>query len=261
MKMKIALLATAFALAASATQASTHVARRAKAKKTKGSKSAPSGPINGCSFEDRLYFSDTYAEMVDLMSDAAQALALRIETGRRADPPNNDGVMAYLSGNRTDAEAEFAAFMDDVAAPDFTASVTSYRRTVNFEAPVIQIPYPSLATFLSGMGTPPDDFVPGFYAILPFRGMFLNPNGGSMGYAKCDGLTATTTVRTIDVFIAVGLATDLGGDGTLDNESAIAKILMGWEYSEGQWGLKTLDLIADQLGYTSFGSYIAPSTD
>jgi len=263
MQMSLSILLTASVILMMAGQANARSLKSSSKSKsgktsTKSGKGAKAG-INGCSIEDTLYFSSSYAEFADVASNAAEALAISIETGRRADPPNEDGVIAYLTGDRTDPEAVFVEFMEGIASPNFSATVTSYRRTDDFQAPVVQLPYPTLDSFISGFELAPGDpasYLPGFYAILPFRGLFLNPNGGSSGYTKCDDGEATSTIRTIDVFVAVGGMTDNDpADGQLDNESALGRIVIGWEYSQGKWLLNSLAITVNQLGYTSFGSY------
>ena len=210
--------------------------------------------LNVCDMDDTIFFNSKYSEMVDLMSNGAEAIAIEITKDEVA------ARTAYVAGTRTEAEDIYVDFMGGIASPDFSALLTMNRRQVNVTEPLITLPYRDLNAFIRGFSycPRPDCFAPGFYAILPFEGKFLNAIGGGSGYSYCheDG-TATTTINTIDIFVFVSVSYDNDSDGNFDNESTVSKVVVTWEKDEdGDWYLiKNMQLIADQLGYTSFGDY------
>lgn len=207
-----------------------------------------------CGIDEIIYFNSKFAEFTDLMSNAAEELVLRIEdVGASA-------IGGYWDGRRGDEEYKFVDFIEGMAADSFTADVKSYRRQNSATAPGFTLSYPSADEFVSGIFTYGDDDggtpqLPGFYAILPITlGRFSNPNGGASGYSNCkyeDG-TAVSVFRTIDIYVAVTDTADVDEDGALENDSATAKVTVTWEKDESGWAMKKLDLVVNELGYTSY---------
>ena len=199
-------------------------------------------------------FNAKFAQFADLQGTAAESLA----TDLALDPTQ---AMADMMGGVVPAAvSEYFAYVMSNASPIFTMTVEVWNRNFIKDAPIFTHTYADATEFLQGTYVDGTLAVPGFWAILPLRdGRFQSPNGGASGWSECfDDDTAETTIRTIDIFMA--MTADNDGDGNLDAEVAVAKAILSWSLDDDdEWLLDSVKLIGDRVGYMSYGTYLVPT--